>query len=55
MVVTVYDVAQATGLSIASVSRALNGRSGVSSATAERIREQRPQLPNQTAKPKGRK
>lgn len=37
MVVTVYDVAQATGLSIASVSRALNGRPGVSAATSERI------------------
>ncbi|MFT4281020.1 LacI family DNA-binding transcriptional regulator [Microbacterium sp.] len=35
--VTVYDVAQACGLSIASVSRALNGQVGVSQATAERI------------------
>lgn len=35
--VTVYDVAQASGLSIASVSRALNGLPGVSSTTAERI------------------
>jgi len=35
--VTVYDVAQASGLSIASVSRALNGQSGVSKTTAERI------------------
>lgn len=35
--VTVYDVAQACGLSIASVSRALNGQPGVSPATAERI------------------
>ncbi len=35
--VTVYDVAQACGLSIASVSRALNGQPGVSRATAERI------------------
>lgn len=35
--VTVYDVAQACGLSIASVSRALNGQSGVSQATAQRI------------------
>lgn len=35
--VTVYDVAQASGLSIASVSRALNGQAGVSPATAERI------------------
>lgn len=35
--VTVYDVAQASGLSIASVSRALNGQAGVSTATAERI------------------
>lgn len=37
--VTVYDVAEAVGLSIASVSRALNGQPGVSKATAERIRE----------------
>ncbi|MCR2783880.1 MULTISPECIES: LacI family DNA-binding transcriptional regulator [unclassified Microbacterium] len=35
--VTVYDVAQACGLSIASVSRALNGQPGVSQRTAERI------------------
>lgn len=35
--VTVYDVAQACGLSIASVSRALNGQAGVSPSTAERI------------------
>ena len=37
--VTVYDVANASGFSIASVSRALNGQPGVSEATAERIRE----------------
>ncbi|MBY6061809.1 LacI family DNA-binding transcriptional regulator [Microbacterium esteraromaticum] len=37
MVVTVYDVAQATGLSIASVSRALNARPGVSAATSARV------------------
>lgn len=37
--VTVYDVAKAVGLSIASVSRALNGQPGVSKATAERIRQ----------------
>jgi LacI family transcriptional regulator len=37
--VTVYDVAQAVGLSIASVSRALNGQTGVSEATAARIVE----------------
>lgn len=36
--VTVYDVAQASGLSIASVSRALNGRPGVSVETTARIR-----------------
>lgn len=35
--VTVYDVAQASGLSIASVSRALNGLPGVSPGTAARI------------------
>lgn len=35
--VTVYDVARASGLSIASVSRALNGQPGVSRATAARI------------------
>lgn len=35
--VTVYDVATACGLSIASVSRALNGRPGVSEETAGRI------------------
>lgn len=35
--VTLYDVASACGLSIASVSRALNGQPGVSSTTAERI------------------
>lgn len=35
--VTVYDVAKATGLSIASVSRALNGQPGVSRMTADRI------------------
>lgn len=35
--VTVYDVAKATGLSIASVSRALNGQPGVSRSTADRI------------------
>lgn len=36
--VTVYDVADAVGLSIASVSRALNGQPGVSPATSEKIR-----------------
>lgn len=36
--VTVYDVARAGGVSIASVSRALNGQPGVSSLTAERLR-----------------
>lgn len=35
--VTVYDVAKASGLSIASVSRALNGQVGVSEETAARI------------------
>lgn len=35
--VTVYDVANASGLSIASVSRALNNQPGVSRATAERV------------------
>lgn len=35
--VTVYDVAKASGLSIASVSRALNRQPGVSQSTAERI------------------
>lgn len=35
--VPVYDVAQACGLSIASVSRALNDQPGVSPATAERV------------------
>lgn len=35
--ITVYDVAQACGLSIASVSRALNGRPGVSPETVERV------------------
>lgn len=35
--VTVYDVARASGLSIASVSRALNGQPGVSRDTAARI------------------
>ncbi len=37
--VTVYDVAEASKLSIASVSRAINGQPGVSKATAERIRQ----------------
>lgn len=37
--VTVYDVARVTGLSIASVSRALNGQRGVSKATAEQVRK----------------
>lgn len=35
--VTVYDVASAAGLSIASVSRALNSQPGVSRTTAERV------------------
>lgn len=35
--VTVYDVARHVGLSIASVSRALNGQPGVSSATVARV------------------
>lgn len=38
MMVTVYDVAEKTGLSIASVSRALNGKPGVSRETVERVR-----------------
>lgn len=53
MVVTVYDVAQATGLSIASVSRALNGQTGVSAQTAERIRSTAVKLgyqPNEVAR-----
>jgi DNA-binding LacI/PurR family transcriptional regulator len=36
-VVTVYDVASAAGVSIASVSRALNGQPGVGRATVEKI------------------
>ncbi|PDQ34721.1 MAG: hypothetical protein B5766_09665 [Candidatus Lumbricidophila eiseniae] len=35
--VTVYDVAKAAGLSIASVSRALNNQPGVSQATSQRV------------------
>lgn len=51
--VTVYDVARAAGVSIASVSRALNGQRGVSSATAERVRELAVELgysPNEIAR-----
>ncbi|MGB4137473.1 MAG: LacI family DNA-binding transcriptional regulator [Microbacterium sp.] len=50
---TVYDVAEATGLSIASVSRALNGQPGVSAATTERVMEAAAQLgyqPNEVAR-----
>jgi DNA-binding LacI/PurR family transcriptional regulator len=51
--VTVYDVARASGLSIASVSRALNGQPGVSRATAARISQIADELgyqPNEVAR-----
>lgn len=51
--VTVYDVARAAGVSIASVSRALNGQPGVSTTTAARVRELALELgysPNEVAR-----